>query len=90
VTAKGGKPACKWAFAADWRQTVVQEVAPSQVGLRFGESEWARRFEGFGFNPALSFYSPSGVGQILQHIGDCPYNPRGLEVVDVAGGLRFR
>ena len=79
-----GKPACKWAFAADWRQTVVQEVTPAQVGLRFGDSEWGRRFEGFGFTPALSFYSPSGVGQILQHIGDCPYNPQGLEVAGVA------
>ena len=62
----------------------VQEVTPAQVGLRFGDSEWGRRFEGFGFTPALSFYSPSGVGQILQHIGDCPYNPQGLEVAGVA------
>lgn len=75
-----GKPAHKWAYAVDWRQTVLQEVTPSQVGLSFGESEWARRFEGFGFSPALSFYSPSGVGQIVQHIGDCPYNPPGFGV----------
>jgi hypothetical protein len=67
-------PATKWAFAVDWRQTVVQEVTASQIGLTFGESEWGRRFEGFGFRPALSFYSPSGVGQILQHIGDAAYN----------------
>jgi hypothetical protein len=68
-----GKPACKWFFAVDWRQKIVAEVTPSQVGLRFGESEWARRFGGFGFTPAVSFYSPSGVGQIFQNIGDCPY-----------------
>jgi hypothetical protein len=81
-----GKPAHRWAIAVDWRQTVMQEVTPRQVGLRFGESEWARRFEGFGFTPALSFYSPSGVGQLLQHIGDCPYNPQELEVAGVVKG----
>lgn len=71
--ADAGQPARKWAIAVDWRQTVLQEVTPGQVGLGFGESEWGRRFGGFGFTPALSFYSPSGVGQILPHIGDCPY-----------------
>ena len=75
-----GKPARKWAIAVDWRRTVLQAVTPRQIGLSFGESEWARRFEGFGFSPALSFYSPSGVGQIVQHIGDCPYNPAGVGV----------
>ena len=69
-----GKPARQWAIAVDWRQTVLREVTPSQVRLSFGESEWGRRFEGFGFSPALSFYSPSGVGQIVPHIGDCPYD----------------
>ena len=65
----------KWAFAVDWRRFVLQEVTPRQVGLCFGESEWARSFKEFGFTPALSFYSSSGVGQILQSIGDSPYNP---------------
>jgi hypothetical protein len=69
-----GRPASKWAFAVDWRQIVLHEVAPGQVGLRFGESAWAKRFGGFGFRPALSFYAPSGVGQILQHVGDCPFS----------------
>lgn len=73
-----GKPASKWAIAVDWRRTVVQEVTPIQVGVRFGESEWGRRFKGFGFSPALSFYSPSGVGQIYRHIGDCPYDLPGV------------
>ena len=73
-----GKPARKWAIAVDWRQTVLQEITPSQVALSFGESEWGKRFGGLGFTPALSFYSPSGVGQIFQHIGDCPYNPAGI------------
>jgi hypothetical protein len=72
------KPACKWVIDMDWRQIVLQEIKPSQVGLSFGESEWGKRFEAFGFTPALSFYAPSGVGQILQHIGDCPYNPAGI------------
>ena len=72
------KPACKWVIDMDWRQIVLQEIKPNQVGLAFGDSEWGRRFGGFGFSPALSFYSPSGVGQILQHIGDCPYNPAGI------------
>ena len=67
-----GKPASTWAFAADWRQAVLQEVTPKQLGLSFSESEWAKRFQRFGFSPALSFFSPSGVGQIVQHIGDCP------------------
>jgi hypothetical protein len=75
-----GKPAHRWAIAVDWRQTVLQEVTPSQVDLSFGESEWGRRFGRLGFSPALSFYSPSGVGQILQHIGDSPYNPGGAAV----------
>ena len=75
-----GKPASRWAFAADWRQAVLQEVTPKQLGLSFGESEWAKRFQGFGFSPALSFFSPSGVGQIVQHIGDCPYSPPGIIV----------
>jgi hypothetical protein len=72
-----GKPASKWAFAADWRQPVLQEVTAKQLGLSFGESEWARRFQRFGFSPVLSFFSPSGVGQIIQHIGDCPHSPAG-------------
>ena len=55
-------------------------IAPKRVGLTFGESEWARRFKSFGFSPALSFYSPSGVGQILPHIGDCPYDSFGAGV----------
>lgn len=67
-----GKPACKWSFAVDWRKTALAEVTPSQVGLRFGDAEWARRFGGFGFTPALSFYSPSGVGQIYRTAGGCP------------------
>ena len=75
-----GKPARRWAIAVDWRQTVLQEVTPGQVGLSFGESEWGKRFKGFGFSPALSFYSPSGVGQILQHIGDSPYTAAGVGV----------
>lgn len=70
-----GKPASKWVITVDWRQTMLQEITPSQVGLTFGESDWGRRFGGFGFTPALCFYSPSGVGQILRHIGDCPHNP---------------
>jgi hypothetical protein len=61
-----GKPAYRWTIAVDWRQIVLQEVTPRQVGLTFGESEWGKRFEGFGFTPALSFYSPSGVGEIIQ------------------------
>jgi hypothetical protein len=73
-----GKPASKWVIAVDWRRTVLQAVTQRQIRLTFGESEWGRRFERLGFTPALSFYSPSGVGQLLQHIGDCPYNPAGL------------
>jgi hypothetical protein len=72
------KLACKWVIDMDWRQIALQEIKPSQVGLSFGNSEWGKRFGGFGFTPALCFYSPSGVGQILQHIGDCPYNPAGI------------
>ena len=70
-----GKPARRWAITVDWRQCVLQPIAPGQAAVVFGEAEWARRFHGFGFNPALSFYTPSGVGQIVQHIGDCPYAP---------------
>jgi hypothetical protein len=73
-----GKPACRWAFAVDWRQAILQAVTPDQIGLSFGESEWAHRYERLGFTPALSFFAPSGVGQIVQHIGDCPYNPAGI------------
>lgn len=72
-----GKPARPWAIAVDWRECVLQEITPSQVGVVFGESEWARRFRDFGFSPSLSFFTPSGVGQILQHIGDCPYAAAG-------------
>jgi hypothetical protein len=70
-----GKPARQWAITVDWRQCVLQPIAPSQADVVFGESEWARRFHGFVFNPALSFYTPSGVGEIVQHLGDCPYTP---------------
>ena len=45
----------RWAFAADWRQAVLQEVTPKQLGLSFGESEWAKRFQRFGFSPAVEF-----------------------------------
>ena len=69
-----GKPARRWAIAVDWRQSILQEITPGQVDVRFGESEWGKRFGGFGFSPALSFYSPCGVGQILPHLGDCPYD----------------
>jgi len=72
------KPACKWAFAVEWRPPILQEVTASQVALSFGDSEWGRRFEALEFTPALCFYSPSGVGQIFQHVGDCPYNPAGI------------
>jgi hypothetical protein len=72
---EGGKPAHQWAIAVDWRQCVLQEVTPAQVGIAFGDSEWARRFQSFVFTPTLSFFSHSGVGQIIQHIGDCPYTP---------------
>jgi hypothetical protein len=72
------KPATIWAFAVDWRRCILQEVAPSQVGLCFGDSAWARWFEALRFTPALSFYAPSGVGQILQRIGDSPFNPAGV------------
>jgi hypothetical protein len=68
----------QWAFAVDWRQTAVQEVTSGQIAFTFGESEWAKRFEGLGYSPMLSFYSPSGVGQIIQHIGDSAYNPSGV------------
>jgi hypothetical protein len=68
-----GKPARQWAIVVDWRRIALQEAGPDQVALTFGESAWARRFHGFVFRPALSFFSPSGVGQIMQSIGDCPY-----------------
>jgi hypothetical protein len=74
-----GKPARQWAIAVDWRQCILQEITPGQVGVVFGESEWARRFRDYGFSPSLSFFTPSGVGQILQHIGDCPYGAAGTE-----------
>jgi hypothetical protein len=70
-----GKPAREWAITVDWRQCVLQAIAPSQAGVVFGDSEWARRFDACVFSPALSFFTPSGVGQILPHIGDCPYMP---------------
>jgi hypothetical protein len=70
-----GKPAHQWAIAVDWRQGVLQEITPRQAGVIFGESEWGRRFSNFGFTAGLSFYTPSGVGEIVQHIGDCPYEP---------------
>jgi hypothetical protein len=70
-----GKPARQWAITVDWRQCVLQEITPGQAGLVFGESEWGRRFHDYVFNPALSFFTPSGVGEIVQHIGDCPYSP---------------
>ena len=73
------KPARRWAITVDWRQAVLQEVTPGQVGVSFGESEWGRRFGGFGFTPALGFYSPCGVGQILNHLGDCPFDPASPE-----------
>jgi len=72
------KPACKWAFAVEWRGPVLQEVTPNQVALSFGDAEWAKRFEGLGFTPALAFYAASGVGQIFQNVGDCAYNPAGI------------
>jgi hypothetical protein len=68
-----GKPASKWVITVDWRRSILQAVSPQQVGLTFGDSEWGQRFGRLGFTPALSFYSPSGVGQILQHMGDCPF-----------------
>jgi hypothetical protein len=70
-----GKPARRWAITVDWRQCVLQPIAAGQAAVVFGDAEWARRFHGFGFTPALSFYTPSGVGQIVHHIGDCPYAP---------------
>lgn len=73
-------PACKWAFSVDWRQAVVQPITQNQIGLTFGDALWANRFAHFGYTPLISFYAPSGVGQIVQHIGDCPYNPAGLGV----------
>ena len=69
----GGR-ASMWAFAVDWRHAVLQAVTPGQVGLTFGDSAWGRRFEAFEFTPALCFYAPSGVGEILQNIGDAPYD----------------
>jgi hypothetical protein len=72
------KPACRWAFAVEWRSPLVQEVTPNQVALSFGDAEWAARFAGFGFTPALAFYAASGVGQIFQNVGDCAYNPAGI------------
>jgi hypothetical protein len=66
-------PATKWAFVVDWRHCALQEVTPAQVGLQFGENEWARTFDRMRFTPALSFYSPAGVGQITARIGDAPF-----------------
>lgn len=68
-----GKSASQWAFTIDWRRPVAQDVQPRQVNLRFGESEWGRRFGSLGFTPAFAFYAPSCIGQIHQYIGDCPY-----------------
>jgi hypothetical protein len=68
-----GKPAHKWVIVVDWRRAILQAVTSQEVGLTFGESAWGQRFERLGFTPALSFYSPSGVGQILQNVGDCPF-----------------
>ncbi len=70
-----GKPARQWAIAVDWRECVLQEITPARAGVVFGESEWGRRFRDYAFNPSLSFFTPSGVGEIVQHIGDCPYSP---------------
>jgi hypothetical protein len=68
------KPASTWAFAVDWRQCFLQDITPRQVDLRFGENDWAKSFERLRFTPALSFFCPSGVGQILKSIGDSPYD----------------
>jgi hypothetical protein len=70
-----GQPARRWAIDVDWRNPVLLEVNPGQVGITFGESPLARRFESLGFSPALSFYCQSGVGQIVARIGDCPFDP---------------
>ena len=70
-----GKPARPWAISVDWRQCVLQPIAPGKVDVAFGESDWGRRLHDFVFRPALSFYTPSGVGEIVQHLGDCPYAP---------------
>jgi hypothetical protein len=68
-----GKPASQWGYTIDWRHSVAQEVEPRQVNLRFGDSQWGRLYGGLGFTPTLAFYAPSCIGQIHQHIGDCPY-----------------
>lgn len=71
-----GGPATPWGFTVDWRRIVFHTVSPGEVGLRFGEAAWGRLFESLGFTPALSFYAPSGVGEIVQNLGDCAYEPR--------------
>ena len=68
-----GKPATKWGYTVDWRRPVIQEVTPFDVNLSFGDGEWGRRLEGFGFTPVLAFYAPSCIGRIHEHIGDVPY-----------------
>jgi len=68
--------ATTWAFAVDWRRPMLQEVTPAQVGLQFGPVESARAFERLRFEPALSFYAPSGVGEIVQRVGDAPFEQR--------------
>ena len=68
-----GKPATKWGYTVDWRRPVLQEVSPFDVNLSFGDGEWGRRLEGFGFTPVLAFYAPSCIGRIHEHIGDVPY-----------------
>ena len=65
--------ATTWAFAVDWRHPMLQEVTAAQVGLQFGPVEWARTFERLGFEPSLSFYAPAGVGEIIQRVGDAPF-----------------
>lgn len=68
-----GQPAHQWAIEVDWRRIALHEITASQARLTFGESEWATWFHRLVFSPALSFYSPSGVGQIIKQIGDSPY-----------------
>jgi len=68
-----GKPATPWAFAIDWRRSVMREVLPAEVDLRLGEAEWGQRFASLGFTPMLTAYGPQCVGQIYQNMGDCPF-----------------
>lgn len=68
-----GEPATPWAFAIDWRRAVLREVLPPEVDLRWGESEWGRRFARLGFTPMLTAYGSQCVGQIYQNMGDCPF-----------------